>query len=108
MKFTYNNLFLKILSILNYSDKENFVKRFEEMNHLEAMMNCIEKLPEDARKEIIDNVNDKRVIEKYISKGVYMNEISIVSTKALSDFLQHLTPTITNDEKEKIAAVFPN
>ena len=106
MKRSYNDLFLEILSILNYHDKENFVKQFEQMNHLEAMTNCIERLPEDMRKEIIANENDPQIIQKYISKDEYTQEITTVSTKALSDFLQHMTPAFTDDQKEKIAHIF--
>lgn len=107
MNLSYTELFLKILTILNYKDKENFVDRFEKMNHLEAMTNCIERLPQVVKKEIISSEVTPDLIQKYVHKDEYMREITDVSTKALSDFLQHVTPALTDFQKEKIAAVFP-
>ncbi|HSX08673.1 MAG TPA: hypothetical protein VLF93_00790 [Candidatus Saccharimonadales bacterium] len=108
MKPSYNDLFLEILSILNYEDKENFVKRFEQMNHLEAVTNCIEKLPESIKAEILARPEDPQTLMKYLSKDEYIQEVTTVSTKALGDFLQHVTPALTEEQKEKISAAFLN
>jgi len=108
MKLTYNELFLKILTILDYQDRENFVKGIEQRNHLEAMANCIEKLSSHVREEIIANPYTQEVVEKYITTDVYTEEINNVSAKALAAFLQHMTPVLNDSQKEQIAAAFPN
>lgn len=106
MKLSYNDLLLQILSILNYADKEAFVENFEKTNHLESMMNCIERLPSFAQEDIKEHASDQQIIQKYISKEEYTQELTTVSTKALSGLLQHVTPALTDDQKEKIASLF--
>jgi hypothetical protein len=108
MNLSYNDLFFKILTILNYQNRENFVKGIEERNHMEAITNCIEKLPQKVRNEVIANPHDPEIIKKYIINDVYLEEINKVSAKALSAFLQHMTPVLSDSQKQQIAAVFPN
>ena len=107
MNLSYNDLFLKILTILNYQDRENFVKGIEQSNHMEALANCIERFSKSARDEIIATPNDQEIIKKYLSQASYEEELNNVSVKALGAFLQHMTPVLTDLQKEKIAAVFP-
>jgi hypothetical protein len=108
MKLSYNDLLLKILSIINYQDRENFVKEVEQEIHVEAMANCIGKLPQSAQEEIIAKASNKEVVEKYITKDNLIEEINNVSTKTLADFLQYLTPSLNDNQKEQIAAAFPH
>src|SRR5579862_3334120 len=108
MTIFYNDLFLKILEILNYKDRENFVKELEQENHLEAVTNCVQILPLYEQQEIIAHPEDPAIVHKYISKDLYMEEMSKVSAKILREFLQHMTPVLTDTQKEQIAAVFPN
>ena len=75
---------------------------------MEAIANCITRLPQPEREEILSNPYDKEIINKYIVQDIYTEEINKVSTKALADFLQHLTPILSDEQKEKIAAIFPN
>jgi len=39
---------------------------------------------------------------------MYTEEINKVSAKSLADFLQHLTPVLSGEQKKQIADVFPN
>ena len=108
MKLSYNELFLKILAIINYQDAEQFVKGVEERNKWEALANLIEKLPQQARDTLAANPHDVETIKKYITTDVYTEELQNVSTQALAAFLQHLTPVLTSEQKKQIAQVFPN
>ena len=107
MNLSYTELFLKILAVLNYPDRETFVKGIEEQNNLEAVANCIERLSQNIRNEIKANLSDPAVLQKFIPQEIYNEEIKEVSTKALADFLQHMTPVLSDSQKEQIAAVFP-
>lgn len=107
MKLSYNDLLLNILSVIDYQDSENFVKRMEQRNRLEALGNCIEKLTQSARDDIIASSYDQEVVGKYITKDIYTEELNTVSTKALADFLQYMTPYLNDKQKEQIAAAFP-
>ena len=108
MNFSYNELFLKILEILKYQDRKNFVKNIKESNHWEAIANCVERLPQSARDEIQANPHDQEVLKKYILNNIYTEELNTVSAKTLADYLQHITPVLTDEQKAKIAAVIPN
>ena len=108
MNLSYNDIFLKILAILNYQDRENFVKGMEQRNHMEAVTNCIETLPKTVRAKIISNPKKPEIMQEYISQEAYGEELYKASTKALAAFLQHLTPVLSDDQKKQIAAVFPN
>jgi len=108
MNLSYNELFLKILEILKYQDRVNFVKSIEESNHWEAIANCTEKLPQAAQDEIQANPHDQELLNKYILNDTYTEELNLVSAKTLTDYLQHITPVLTDEQKEKIAAVIPN
>jgi len=108
MKHTYKDLLLKILAILDYEDRENFVKGIEFRNHLKTMANCVERLPEDVKEELTANPNNQELFERYITVDIYTEEINKVSAKELANFLQHMTPVLNDKQKEQIAAAFPN
>jgi hypothetical protein len=107
MNLSYNELFLKILTIIDYKDRENFVKEFEENNRMGAIANCVERLPQEARDQIRANPNQE-VIKKYLINDDYSEELNKISATALAKFLQHMTPVLSDSKKEQIAAIFHN
>jgi hypothetical protein len=106
MESAYKELLLKILSILEYRDKEEYVKNFEKMNQLEAMTKCIERLPKYMQDEIIAKKDSPEEIKKYVSQDAYIKELAAVSSRALTVFIQDMAPIFTNEEKEKVAQLF--
>lgn len=106
MGSTYNNLLLEVLSIIGYSNKYQFVAKFEEQNHTEAMNNCMENLSQDIQDELIAMQANPEVIKECIPTEMYSKEILEVSTKAFAEFLEHMTPVLTSEQQEKIAHLF--
>ncbi len=105
MEPSYKDLLLEILSIIQYREKEKFATEFEEMNRLEAMANSIERLPQHIQDEIVAKKGDPEEIKKYVPQDEHIEEITMVSSKALAEFLQHIAPVMTEEQKEKIAHV---
>ena len=71
METSYNELLLQILAIMRYKNKEKFVKDFVEMNHVEAMIQCIEKLPSAKQEALRNKQDDPEELKKYISQDIY-------------------------------------
>ncbi|MGH7204555.1 MAG: hypothetical protein ACREHC_09020 [Candidatus Levyibacteriota bacterium] len=106
MEASYKELLFEILSIVNYSDKEQFIQEFDRMNHLEAMANIYDTLPEHIQEKVVVNADDPEEIKKYIDKDTYVEEITTVTAKALSSFINHMNPVLTHTQKEKISRLF--
>jgi len=106
MESAYKELLLKILSILEYRDKEEYAKNFEEMNKLEAMTKCIERLPKYMQDEIIAKKDSPEEIKRYVSQDAYIKELAAVSSGALTAFIQDIAPILSSEEKEKVTQLF--
>ncbi|SRR5258708_39843718 len=105
MTQSFNDLFFNILSIINYHKKEDFVKEFEEMNYVEAMMNCIERLPKHIQTEVIARIAAPEEFKKYIPQEIYQQEVTKVSAEALMDFLSYTKSVLSQEQKEKIVTL---
>lgn len=103
MKSSLNDLLLEILSVIKYRNKEAFVKEFEEMNNVEAMANCIEKLPASQQKEINFKKGDFEAVKKYIPQEVFQEELTKISAEAFGDFISHMKSVLDHNQKQKIA-----
>ena len=106
METTYKDILLQILSLMDYDDKEAYVKKFQEMNHLEAMTNCIAKLPQHVQDEIVAKTASPEVVKQYVPQDKYMEEITTVSAKALVELLKDMETVLSSDQKEKINRIF--
>ncbi|MGI8419139.1 MAG: hypothetical protein ACR2LN_00685 [Candidatus Levyibacteriota bacterium] len=106
MEPSYKELLFEILSIINYSDKEQFIEEFDRMNHLEAMANIYDTLPEHIQAKVVLNAEDPEEIKKYIHKETYVKEVTTVTAKALSAFIGRMKPVLTHLQNEKISHLF--
>jgi adenylosuccinate synthase len=107
MEPSYKDLLFKVLSIIDYSDKEKFIEEFDRMNHLEAMANIYETLPGHVQTRFIADADDPEKVKKYIQRDEYITEITTVTVKAFSKFLDHMKPVLTQSQREKINQLFP-
>lgn len=108
MEPSYTDLLLQILSIMHFRDKEKFAAEFEELNYMEAMNNCIEKLPIHIQDEIIAHKAQPELIMKHVSRTMYKDEVITVATKALVTFIEHMSPVLTLQQKEQITSILNN
>lgn len=108
MNLSYTDLLSDILSIAHYSDKEKFVREFEQMNQLEAVENCIKKFPQPLQDFIMTFGSTPEEVLKHIDPDSYRAELLLVSAESLVDFLQHIQPALTGEQKEKIASILHN
>lgn len=107
MALTLNELLLKVLKIIKYpNNKEAFVKEFEQLNYMEALSNCLDKLPKDVRDKI-KTYKSKEEVLRQIPEDVYLSEIMKVSKEAFGKFLEAVSPLLTFDQKEKIIKLVP-
>lgn len=107
MQRNLKDIFLEILNIINYSkDKDKFFKEFEELNHTEAMLNILERLPLETQERIKAIKDQQEVIEaiqKHVTREEYVPELIKVSNQALGQFLKDIEHTLSVDQKQKIA-----
>lgn len=103
MQDVIKNFVLEILHIIKYSDnKEQFVREFEAYNHLEAIANLVERLPEEMKQKVNVVQDDTLVIKQYISPKDYLKELERVSEKELKKFIETISPGLNLDQKQKI------
>lgn len=103
MEKTYKDALSDLLEIINYQgDREKFVDEFLNLNQKEALVNLIEKLPEETKMEL-ENSSDPLLLEKYISKEEIAEEYTKVSAKALAKFIEAVSSTLNDTQKDKIS-----
>ena len=102
MKTSYSDLLLQILTIMGYKDKESYVAEFEEMNRLEAVMNCMDMLPESIQKQIKNKEIDASEVVKTLPKDLYMQELTNVSVQSLFDLFDQMKAVLSDKQKYEI------
>lgn len=100
---SYKDLLAAILDVLHYTNKEAYIERFDRMNHIEAMSNIYETLPEDLQEKFVHGADDPEIIMKLVDRETYLEEVTTVTANALSSFINHVQPTMNNSQKEQIA-----
>ena len=100
---SYREVLAGILDVLEYSDKELYIERFDRMNHLEAMSNIYETLPEDQQDKFIKGADDPESIMQLVDKETYVKEIIQVTANALSTFVNHVQPVMSSSQRAHIA-----
>jgi hypothetical protein len=105
MEPTYNDMLLQILTVIGYSKKEEYATKFEEMNRMEAVVNCLEMLPVTIQEQIKAKQIDALEAVKLIPKDLYAQVLTNVSAQALFTMLGQTKTVLTNDQKKKIADI---
>lgn len=99
-----------ILDIIEYQhDKDNYVSQFIELCQEQALVNVIDKLPEDKKQEFKDKLVYTRdeqkvrdVVTQYMISDEYNKTVSDATKTMLLEFLQTIIPTLRIDQKEKL------
>jgi hypothetical protein len=103
MQRTINDVLLDLLHIIKYpNNKQKFVKEFEELNHGEALVNMFERLPGPIKVKIKVGGAKPELIKKYIDPQKYAAEVTHVSSQALVNFINVVSPLLTLDQKQEI------
>lgn len=109
MQKRVDQIVLEILTAIDYPhNKEKYVKEFLELNHTEAMLNMLERLPneiQDKIKAIKVETEVAEEIKKHIKQEDYIEELTKVSMDALQRFIQSLSPTLNPSQKENILKI---
>src|SRR5262245_53468310 len=109
MPRTFNDVLLDLLTIVKYpSNKQKFIKEFEELNHGEAVANMLEKLPGEIQDKIKASENKVEEIKKHLPVDEYRTEVEKVSAQALVNFINVISPLLTLRQKEKVTALMHN
>ena len=102
MQHSFGNILLNILEIIRYTnDKEKFILEFENLNQEEAILNILERLPDEIQEKIRANDNIDE-IKQYINQEEFIVELRKVSGEALGNFIEDIAPTLTLDQSERI------
>lgn len=103
----YAHFLNQILMISKYpNNKEQFIKRFEEQNLDDALYNLLDKLPYDKQQAVKACHGDLNKIQHFFTPEEYLKEVCHVYNQALIDFIESLSPTLDEQQKECITALF--
>ena len=99
-----------ILEIIEYTEDKNiFTNRFLELCDKETLINLIEKIPQNQQQELASKLQisktgqEKRVIfNQYFSEKQYQEAMGISVERSLSDFLENITPTLSEQQLDKL------
>ena len=106
MQSDYRKILYEILTIIQYlNNKEKFVNEFEELNHMKALSNTIERLPHGVQEQIKLCNNDHHTIKRYIPSALYSEELMRAYAESLKNFIKELFFVITVEQKEQIAKI---
>lgn len=102
----FNDVLLELLYIIKYpNNKGKFVKEFEELNHTEAVVNLLDRLPGSIKVKVKMRGKTQEEIKQYIDPEKYKAEVTKVSAQALVKFVNTVSPLLTLDQKERITAL---
>lgn len=104
MEPSYNELLSEILTVADYAQKEEFIREFELMNQLEAIENSFKKFPPQLQESLLNDGTPEKVM-KHIHPDAYHEELLRVAAKALAEFLRHVQPALTIEQKEKMLII---
>jgi len=103
MSKNFHDVLLEILAIIHYPrNKAKFVVEFEEMNHLETVVNLLEKLPLEMQERIKAGERNEEMVKKYIPDEIYISELTNVSSKALVKLIEAVSPLLKLEQKQKV------
>jgi hypothetical protein len=103
MQFTYSDILSKILTIIDYPQKEKAIREFERLNHLDALMNIFPRLPFEVQNFIKNKQNDPEIIMQYIQQEIYTQELTKVSEEGLITLVDDISSSLNETQREKIA-----
>lgn len=103
----YTNILLQILTISKYPDnKEHFVKQFEDLNFDDALYNILDRLSYDKQEQVRACQGDLSKIQQFFTPEEYKDELCQVYVDALIEFIKSLAPSLNQQQKDQIAALF--
>ncbi len=103
MQKKFNDVLFDLLTIIKYpNNKERFIKEFEELNHLEAISNLMDKFPVDIQEHIKASEGRIEEIKKYIQQEEYVSEVAKVSKEALIKFIEVVSPLLNLEQKQRV------
>jgi hypothetical protein len=96
----------EILNIIQFANnRDKFINEFEVMNIAQAVVNLMNQLPKHLKDLFQTKYKDQAWVKEHFSKTVLQQEIESVRREELTLFIKAVFPTLTNLQKEKIAAL---
>lgn len=103
MQLTIKEVLTEILTIADYpKDKEKFIKEFEALNLLEAILIVYKTLPSEQQEFIKAHGNDPYAIQNSIPEEAYRDALITVTRKAIQDLILSVTPMLNLHQKEEL------
>jgi hypothetical protein len=113
--FNPQELLLKILTIIGYSDnKEEFVNQFIVNIHLQAFLDLILTLPIDRQEEIKlslarssqypDRVT--RILVSYFSQVQIQDAFEAASKDSIGKYIEAISDTLSNQQRQELSKIF--
>lgn len=95
-----------ILDIIGYTkDKDTFADTFFQKCETATVMKLIHDLPENQQKEIEEKIASGKTqsfLDNYVSTETYKKTLSEASELLLTDYLDELASTLTQEQKHQI------
>lgn len=102
-----NIIIADLLNVIDYDgDREKFTREFLELCSKEALINYIQTLPEAKQTELKDaseaGKDPKDILNDFLSDKEFGEAISNASESVFSDYLKTITPSLSQDQKNKL------
>ena len=103
MQPTIKDVLIEILTIAGYpNDKEKFIKEFEALNILEAILSVYKELPPDQQELVKANSDNPHILQKHIPQEAYKSALMHVTGRAIQDLVHNVAPMLSFEQKEKL------
>src|SRR5438874_1028197 len=104
------DIIMQVLTIIGYEDDNNaladeFIRNCEK----QALIDLLQELPQEKQgqlkqqiAEVTDQEQQKAIILEYITPEQYQEALQQASASAFEGFLEEITPTLSDDQAEKL------
>src|SRR3989338_3692886 len=114
MKEEIKSILKQVLAKVQYKgDVDKFCDSFIEDCHVEALAVLVESLPENEQAEVMSKLKNssqnnltQAEIEKYFPPDEYKNVFSETLKNAFNDYLEEITPDLTEEQDKELEALF--
>jgi len=114
MKEEIKSILKQVLVKIQYQgDADKFCDSFIEDCHIETLAILVKSLPENEQAEVMSKLQNasgnnmtQAEIEKYFPPDEYKNVFSETLKNAFNDYLEEITPDLTEEQDKELEALF--